>query len=564
MGDRDKGALSRVPAPQVHAPEPDLGLHAAASRGDIGSICYALLGGQPIDSLRDGLQPIHIAAMQDDPAVIEILLQNGADANARTMPLPEDRPADALQRAERKLPRKLHQRGIRSRSSFSFLKYSGVGPISAPIGFTTGLHSMQAARSMVDDVATGYACHSPPELSDLYREYHSATPLHFAVAGANLACIEALLHSGACADAADSYGNTPASVAVVGGNPDVAALVCHQGPDPITYAMSRPFISAPNTYQHALDPAAQQHVSLGMYGLVPLLGDSGHAECEAPAADPRMQQQLPSPNPSDRSMAGTSPTATALSHDQPGPTLDYALTSPRMHTALPPLRPGSVQMDKSPAPARRHTAGEADEYLHYSPTPMSPAGDWVKVKHRDASPIGMRSLSVSHSERRRSADSRMASASASGKAAEVRVQPPAEDDCGRDYEMVHVPVALRRPATTGAGPCDAPETETEPRPARRKPLLDAINSGFHRLSRNVSGSSRRERSYTDSVIERAWRSYVEHGDEKARESAEKMAADDAASGDVFKPLPEPWMWQQAAIAVRYRRSQSLSANAKQH
>ncbi|KAJ2700440.1 hypothetical protein H4R19_005470, partial [Coemansia spiralis] len=69
------GSTNKDPAPRAHAPlsdsgycGADLGLHAAVSRGDVGSICYALLGGQPIDSLRDGLQPIHVAASQPDPA----------------------------------------------------------------------------------------------------------------------------------------------------------------------------------------------------------------------------------------------------------------------------------------------------------------------------------------------------------------------------------------------------------------------------------------------------------------------------------------------------------------
>ncbi|KAJ2696727.1 hypothetical protein H4R19_005713 [Coemansia spiralis] len=79
------------------------------------------------------------------------------------------------------------------------------------------------------------------------------------------------------------------------------------------------------------------------------------------------------------------------------------------------------------------------------------------------------------------------------------------------------------------------------------------------VSRNSSSaSSRRERSNTDSVIERAWRSYLYNGDEQARESAHRVAADDA-TGDTLRPLPEPWMWQQAAVAVRSRRTQSLSA-----
>ncbi|KAJ2419730.1 hypothetical protein GGF47_004563 [Coemansia sp. RSA 2524] len=124
-------------------------------------------------------------------------------------------------------------------------------------------------------------------------------------------------------------------------------------------------------------------------------------------------------------------------------------------------------------------------------------------------------------------------------------------DTDLEFEMTHVPTALRRTVTESQQPLT---TELQ-RPLTTEPRL-------RRLDRNVSSGSRRERSYTDSVIERAWRSYVESGDEQARENAEKMAADDATEGDVLKSLPESWMWQQAAIAVRYRRSQSLSTNPK--
>ncbi|PIA15876.1 ankyrin, partial [Coemansia reversa NRRL 1564] len=133
-----------------------LALHSAVSRGDIGSICYALLGGQPIDSLCDGLQPIHVAATQDDPAVIEMLLQNGADPNARSV------------------------------------------------------------------AATKPAPHTSLPCPDAY---HGATPLHFAVAGARVACVEALLRGGACTDAADSFGNTPASIAAACGDMQIVSII---------------------------------------------------------------------------------------------------------------------------------------------------------------------------------------------------------------------------------------------------------------------------------------------------------------------------------------------------
>ncbi|KAJ2843370.1 hypothetical protein GGI22_007230 [Coemansia erecta] len=82
-------------------------------------------------------------------------------------------------------------------------------------------------------------------------------------------------------------------------------------------------------------------------------------------------------------------------------------------------------------------------------------------------------------------------------------------------------------------------------------------------SRSSSTASRRERSHTDTVINQAWRKYLEFDDESARDSAQCIAASDDSTKNASQPLPELWMWRQAAIAVRNRRSKSLSAQQQQ-
>ncbi|KAJ2815781.1 hypothetical protein GGI24_005938, partial [Coemansia furcata] len=79
----DPSHMSHVLAQGSHVAStgPDFGLHHAVAAGDIGSIYYALMGGQAVDSVLRGLQPIHIAASQEDPAIVEMLLQSGADVN---------------------------------------------------------------------------------------------------------------------------------------------------------------------------------------------------------------------------------------------------------------------------------------------------------------------------------------------------------------------------------------------------------------------------------------------------------------------------------------------------
>ncbi|KAJ1797853.1 hypothetical protein LPJ59_002867 [Coemansia sp. RSA 2399] len=82
-------------------------------------------------------------------------------------------------------------------------------------------------------------------------------------------------------------------------------------------------------------------------------------------------------------------------------------------------------------------------------------------------------------------------------------------------------------------------------------------------SRSNSTASRRERSHTDTVINQAWRKYLEFDDESARDSAQCIATSDDSAENASQPLPELWMWRQAAIAVRNRRSKSLSAQQQQ-
>ncbi|KAJ2386033.1 hypothetical protein GGI23_006586, partial [Coemansia sp. RSA 2559] len=215
MADRNKAPLWHVPSPlEISLPQPDsssdLGLHSAVSRGDIGSICYALLGGQPIGSLHQGLQPIHLAAIHGDVAIVEFLLHNGADFNAQTTVLPSP-PLDPNGHTPEKTPENKdtrHQRSTKSRGSFSFLKTSAAAAvdssvISGPMSTVPGLHSMSTASCDLPCISN----------ADCMDDYSGATPLHFAVANGHTACADALLRRGARVDIADSYGNTPETLA---------------------------------------------------------------------------------------------------------------------------------------------------------------------------------------------------------------------------------------------------------------------------------------------------------------------------------------------------------------
>jgi ankyrin repeat protein len=61
---------------------PHLGLHSAAATGNIGLAKYALSHGQPINSVIDGVLPLHAACSGGNDMVVRLLIDNGADVNA--------------------------------------------------------------------------------------------------------------------------------------------------------------------------------------------------------------------------------------------------------------------------------------------------------------------------------------------------------------------------------------------------------------------------------------------------------------------------------------------------
>src|SRR6266849_6401241 len=71
--------------PSFHSPPfkvPHLGLHAAAATGNIGLAKYAISHGQPVNSVIDGVLPLHAACSGGGDMVVRLLIDNGADVNA--------------------------------------------------------------------------------------------------------------------------------------------------------------------------------------------------------------------------------------------------------------------------------------------------------------------------------------------------------------------------------------------------------------------------------------------------------------------------------------------------
>jgi ankyrin repeat protein len=60
----------------------NLGLHSGAAAGNLGLVKFALDHGQPIDSVLNGVLPIHVACINDHVSVVQYLIERGADVNA--------------------------------------------------------------------------------------------------------------------------------------------------------------------------------------------------------------------------------------------------------------------------------------------------------------------------------------------------------------------------------------------------------------------------------------------------------------------------------------------------
>ncbi|KAF9134874.1 hypothetical protein BGW39_005589 [Mortierella sp. 14UC] len=68
-------------------PALNLGLHSGAASGNLGLVKFALDNGQPIDSVVNGVLPIHAACCSNgNVAVVLFLIERGADVNSRRYP----------------------------------------------------------------------------------------------------------------------------------------------------------------------------------------------------------------------------------------------------------------------------------------------------------------------------------------------------------------------------------------------------------------------------------------------------------------------------------------------
>ena len=56
--------------------------HSAAANGNVGLVKCALSHGQPINSVLDGVLPLHVASAGGNNLVVRLLIEQGVDVNA--------------------------------------------------------------------------------------------------------------------------------------------------------------------------------------------------------------------------------------------------------------------------------------------------------------------------------------------------------------------------------------------------------------------------------------------------------------------------------------------------
>lgn len=175
-------------------PVTNLGLHSAAASGDYGLVRYALTNGQPINSVLQGVLPIHVACSGGDEQVVNLLIDNGADVNApRCAPcsFPSHTPSHYLSPRPRlaSLIKNFHISASISRLPLRYTSDKN-RDTSAPIVGTSG-----------------------------------STPLHFACANGHINIVIILLQHGAHPDRADKHGVTPEALARESGHENCAETV---------------------------------------------------------------------------------------------------------------------------------------------------------------------------------------------------------------------------------------------------------------------------------------------------------------------------------------------------
>jgi ankyrin repeat protein len=216
-------------------------IHDATRKGDEAKVIALLKQDHDLVSSTDklGNTPLHIAALHDQPAIAALLIANGADVNARNIPLGHDVIAskylsqkadgDFNQKAYGETPLTLALLSYHHKEMIELLLTHGADPNAfVHIGVTALQRAIE--RDLPYDVELLLANGADPDAINL----GGSSSVHWAVLHGQTRILELLLNAGANPNAKDGAGRTPMFYAQngyggMGSNEKAAALLRSHG-----------------------------------------------------------------------------------------------------------------------------------------------------------------------------------------------------------------------------------------------------------------------------------------------------------------------------------------------
>ena len=151
---------------------------------------------------RSGEMPLHCAATVNNLAVAEVLLEHGANPNAKN-----ENEATPVYYAVLSRHREFVELLVHSGANINVLNKSGISPLRSAVNSSN--------RTMTELLLSLGA-----RVND--RDEFGAAPLHWAARAGHADLVEVMLAHGAAVDVTDGYGRTPCELAQ---NPEVIALL---------------------------------------------------------------------------------------------------------------------------------------------------------------------------------------------------------------------------------------------------------------------------------------------------------------------------------------------------